>query len=118
MDVRIGMVTVDCAEPRELAAWWRGVVGGEVVMDADGWYVVLSGRDGGPALGFQKVSEPTPGKNRLHLDLASADMAATVAELVAHGAKRVDEHALEDGFAWTVLEDPEGNAFCVSGPHV
>src|SRR3712207_8071776 len=43
-----------CEDPRKLAAWWRGVLGGEIALDADGWFVVLGNPQGGrPNLGFQ-----------------------------------------------------------------
>jgi hypothetical protein len=34
---------------------------------------------------------------------------------VALGATEQAQHEVP-GFAWTVLSDPEGNEFCVSGP--
>jgi predicted enzyme related to lactoylglutathione lyase len=40
------------------------------------------------------------------------DVDAEVARLVAAGAGFVAEHEAE-GFAWTVLADPDGNQFCV-----
>ena len=70
-----------------------------------------------PALGFQRVDDPTPGKNRVHVDLAVDDPAEAVERFVASGATRVAAHALDDGFAWTVLRDPHGNHFCVSPAH-
>lgn len=48
---------------------------------------------------------------RVHLDLASDDVEATVAHLVDLGAERVD--AMDD---WVVLRDPAGNLFCVVPP--
>ncbi len=56
----------------------------------------------------------TPGKNRLHLDLAGPDRQAEVERLVAAGANLVAEHSLDGGFTWTVLADPDGNQFCVA----
>jgi hypothetical protein len=39
---------------------------------------------------------------------------ATIDELVALGATVVGEHDIPGAnFAWTVMEDPEGNEFCV-----
>lgn len=65
-----------------------------------------------PALYFNRVPEEKRGKNRVHLDLINPDPSA-VAELVSLGARVVDRH--DWGFhGWTVLEDPEGNEFCVA----
>ena len=41
-------------------------------------------------------------------------MADEVARLVGLGATVVAERSLGD-FGWTVLADPDGNEFCVSG---
>jgi predicted enzyme related to lactoylglutathione lyase len=116
MELRMQVVTIDCADPRTLAAWWRGVVGGEVTLDMDGYYVVLADPTSGrPALGFQKVPEPKAGKNRVHLDLSAPDADQAAARLVDAGAVQLERHELS-GFAWIVLADPEGNEFCVSRP--
>ncbi len=40
---------------------------------------VLVDLPSGPSLGFQQVDDPTPGKNRVHLDFHAADMEAEVA---------------------------------------
>ncbi|MFF2661433.1 VOC family protein [Kitasatospora sp. NPDC058032] len=63
---------------------------------------------------FQRVPEPKQGKNRLHLDLHPGPdaRAATVTRLTALGAVTLRE-VTEPGGSWTVMQDPEGNEFCV-----
>ncbi|MFE7562957.1 VOC family protein [Kitasatospora sp. NPDC057500] len=63
---------------------------------------------------FHRVPEPKQGKNRLHLDLHPGPdaRAATVTRLEALGATTLREVA-EPGGSWTVMQDPEGNEFCV-----
>lgn len=79
----------------------------------------------GPRLYFQRVPEGKVVKNRVHLDLRGAPglsgearMAALEAEcerLVALGASRLRRFEanppLESGFI--VMQDPEGNEFCL-----
>jgi predicted enzyme related to lactoylglutathione lyase len=67
----------------------------------------------GLRLGFQKVTDPTPGKNRVHLDLSAADVDAEVSRLTAAGATEVGRHQFGDSFRWVVLAAPESNVFCV-----
>ncbi len=112
------MITFDTLDATRLADWWARQTGGTVHDDSDGWYVMVAPSvPGGPTLAFQKVDDPTPGKNRLHVDLAAADRDAEVERLLGDGAELVARHEHE-GFAWVVLADPDGNQFCVSQEHV
>jgi len=52
-------------------------------------------RPQGPRLGFQKVPDPTPGKNRVRLDFSTADVDAAVSRLQAAGASRIGQHSIE-----------------------
>jgi hypothetical protein len=79
----------------------------------------------GPRLFFQQVPEGKTAKNRVHLDVRAAPgleqderMAALEAEaerLVALGATRVArfEPGVELGAGHIVMQDPEGNEFCL-----
>lgn len=109
----ISGVVVDSADPAALAAFWQRLLGGEVEVDADG-DAVLHGLP--VELVFVRVPEAKTGKNRLHLDLGSSDLAAAVADAIAAGATRVDD--VHRGERWVVLRDPEGNEFCVLRPGV
>ena len=77
--------------------------------------MVTFDRPEGPRLGFQKVPDPTPGKNRVHLDFSAAGVDAEVSRLVAAGAAETGQHKFGDNLRWVVLADPAGNAFCVAG---
>ncbi|MFD9425821.1 MULTISPECIES: VOC family protein [unclassified Streptomyces] len=105
------MITIDCADARALADWWAGALGVEVAQDY-GEFVILAAQP--LVLGFQQVPEPRAGKNRVHIDFSSEDRAADVERLVGLGAVVVGEHEMP-GLAWTTLQDPVGNEFCVSG---
>ncbi len=115
--MRIEMVTIDCRDPRALGEWWARQLGGQVAEGFEGDdFVVVRVEGSGLQVGFQRVAEPTPGKNRLHLDLAAPNRELEVERLRAEGALEVARHE-ESGFAWVVLSDPEGNQFCVSQAH-
>jgi predicted enzyme related to lactoylglutathione lyase len=104
----INCVIVDCLDPEGLAAFWSALLG-RSIAGRTGPYVWLE-RVGGLGMGFQKVAEPTVGKNRLHLDLASVDPVAEQQRIEALGGRRLPEYA-PSGFL--VMADPEGNEFCV-----
>ncbi len=116
MSIQVGMVTFDTTDPRSLAAWWAEQTGGTVVDEMGGFFIMVA-LPTGLNLGFQAVADPTPGKNRLHLDCGAADPKAEVDRLVAAGATLVAVHDENPGFAWTVLADPAGNQFCVAAPY-
>ncbi len=117
--IQLGMITLDTEDPRPLAAWWAERLGGEIAYDADGWFCMVRAPELPVALGFQKVEAPTPGKNRMHLDLnrtADVDRDALVAEWTAAGAAHLGLRG-EEGFSWDVFTDPAGNEFCIGDPH-
>ena len=111
MALKPGMVTIDCADPRALAAFWTEAAGYQVAVDY-GVFVVLEGD--GISLGLQQVPEPRSGKNRVHIDWRTDDRESEVKRLVDLGATVLGEHEVP-GLRWTVLADTEGNEFCVGG---
>ncbi|MDR0959106.1 MAG: VOC family protein [Propionibacteriaceae bacterium] len=113
MSLSLRQVAIDTTDPQRLATWWAEQTGGVVYADIGDFIMVgIGDKETGFTLCFQRVEEPTPGKNRIHLDYTSDDVGAEAARLVAAGATHVADH-VNGGFAWTVLADPDGNQFCV-----
>jgi hypothetical protein len=94
------------------------------VEDRDKITALIDPTGTGPRILFLKVPEPKTAKNRVHLDVHSGshpgmlrdDHLALVREhvdrLIAAGARELESHE-ELGARWTVMQDPEGNEFCV-----
>lgn len=83
--------------------------------EPDDTWVILVPRDGAGAQIALALSEtPVQDHPRHHLDLYAEDQAAEIERLIGLGAKRVDDW---DGYRedsdFVVLEDTEGNRFCV-----
>lgn len=114
MTLSLEMITVDCVDPDTLAQWWAQAVGGTVSALMPGEFMVVE-KSSWLKLGFQRVDDPTPGKNRVHLDFTAADQEAEVARLAGLGAREIERHSFGDEFSWVVLADPAGNAFCIAG---
>ena len=110
--VGVAALAIDCTDPPGLARWWGRLLGGSVELDEDGDATLHA--PGGLAIDFLSVPEPKAGKNRLHLDLRSSDLAAATEQALALGAARADD--VYAGGAWQVLRDPEGNEFCLLRP--
>lgn len=135
-------VTFDCAEPERVARFWCEVLGYVVPPPPDGFatwadfdrslpleaqgsaFACVDPSDVGPRLFFQRVPEDKVAKNRLHLDvrvgtgLVGAERLAALeaesARLVALGAEQVQLlPADEDNESCIVLQDVEGNEFCL-----
>jgi predicted enzyme related to lactoylglutathione lyase len=106
-------LVLDCADPDALADFWAGALG-YVTLGAAGSYVLLVAADGSqPKLLLQRVPEAKTVKNRMHLDIVTPDIHSEAVRLEALGAHRVSEAMSEHGSTWVLMEDPEGNEFCV-----
>lgn len=116
MTLTLGMITFDTTDPGPLARWWAAQVVGSIVEENDGWFYVVELAAAPYRMAFQKVEHPTPGKNRIHLDMTTENLDAEVARLIGAGASEVAQHTMGD-FRWVTLSDPDGNAFCVSSSH-
>lgn len=108
-------VVVDCRDPRVLAEFYAGVLGGHVRADEDDW-VVLN-EPSGRRLAFQRSPEHAPptfpdpsGSQQFHLDIEVEDVDAAERQVLELGATRV-EGAEEDDFR--VYRDPAGHTFCL-----
>ena len=104
----IRQITFDCHDPSRLAEFWAVATGCEIAADYGDFVMV----DSTPALGFQRVEDPTPGKNRMHIDVGGAERESLVERLKDLGATELTTHEAP-GLVWTVMQDPEGNEFCV-----
>ncbi|MBA9043620.1 MULTISPECIES: VOC family protein [Streptomyces] len=106
--IRINALIVDAIDPERLAAFWSALLGRPIV-GRTGPYVWLR-RENDLGLGFQQISGPKVGKNRMHVDVGSADPAAEQRRIESLGGRRLNEYT-DGGFL--VMADPEGNEFCV-----
>jgi predicted enzyme related to lactoylglutathione lyase len=108
---RIGDIIVDCSDPPRLAQFWCEVLGYRIT-DQDATGVAITGSAVMPSVLFIRVPEGKAAKNRIHFDVCPTDRDADeeLTRLLALGARR---SAIVAAGSWTVLEDPEGNEFCL-----
>ena len=118
--LNIESITFACTEPDELATFWETALEGtrhELSASIDPEIVHLDGD--GPDLLFREAPKGTDRDLPIHLDFSADDRAAAIDRLTDLGAtvRETKTEAHEDvTYTWTVLEDPEGNGFCVSAP--
>lgn len=107
-------ITIDCADPRALADFYRKLTGWDIGQ-ADDDFVQLG--QGTVQLAFQRIADyrgpswPDIAKHA-HLDFTVTDPEIAVQELLAAGAAKPEFQP--GGDQWTVLADPEGHLFCLA----
>jgi hypothetical protein len=115
MPLRIGNVAFDCDDVVKVAGFWSAALGRPLDPDSGPEFASIGGRDAArnqPAWYFERVPEPKVAKNRVHLDFVDPDPSA-IDRLVSSGAAVVAKHAI-GSHRWTVMQDPEGNEFCLA----
>lgn len=113
--VTIGSIVIRCYEFERMAAFWQQALH-YVVSHADpnGGFVILSDPRGrGTNVSIDQSPTRRTGKRSwLHLDLYTANKHDEVERLVQLGARRYPWRCQPDS-DYVVLEDPDGNLFCV-----
>lgn len=111
----LGVVALDCPDPRVLARFYAEVLGGTV--EGEGDWVVLK-LSGGQELAFQAAPGfvppqwPSPEHSQqLHLDLNVPDLDAAEEAVLRLGAKPLDTEDRSRSFR--VYADPAGHPFCL-----
>jgi hypothetical protein len=114
--IRLGSVSLECAEPAPLAAFWATLLGGEIAFESDDFVAVKLDRLWLSTIRVDNFKPPTwPSDEvpkQIHLDLSVDDLASAEAEAVALGAMKASVQPAPD--RWTVMIDPAGHPFCLS----
>jgi len=108
-------VTAGGDRPEAVAAFWGAALDRVLVVDDEGDFqlAVPDVAPGGHQVWINSVPEPLTAKSRVHLDIRVAG--GDPSPLLAAGATMKRERGA--GIDWHVLEDPDGVALCVFGPH-
>jgi Glyoxalase-like domain len=108
-------VTAGDDRPRKVAAFWSVALGQPIFTHDDGGFHLdpPEGGDKNRIIWINEVPEPIAGKSRAHIDIRNAD--GDPAELLAAGGTL--ERAKDDEIDWHIVDDPDGVACCVFGPH-
>ena len=134
---RTVQVAIDCADPAALSRFWAEALGYVLQPPPEGhdswesWLramgvpesewnsasAVIDPDGAGPRVYFQRVPEGKAVKNRLHLDIrvrgGREAIPGEADRLVRLGATVVGPKD-ERGEHWVVMQDPEGNEFCLT----
>jgi predicted enzyme related to lactoylglutathione lyase len=115
-------VVLDAPEPRELAAFYEGLLGWKIVHGDDNW-VSMEGPDSSSKISIQREPEhqrPSwPSKAdrqqmQIHLDFQVTDLEAAQQQAIEAGATLMDWQPQKEGVR--ILADPVGHIFCLFLP--
>jgi hypothetical protein len=124
--VRIKEIVIEAEAPSKLARFWADTLTGFEVRAYDSEEIARLASIGrtaetGPTVAvdgseltifFRETTRPKNERGRVHLDLVGQDRHNEVDRIVALGTSVKAEM---DGF--TVMQDPEGNEFCIQDPN-
>ena len=110
----MGSIVIRVDDLARQTAFWTAALDYVPRGNQDGDFVLLRPRDGhGPNVSLDRVRSAYQLPPRIHLDLYAGDQAAEVERLVGLGASRVEWKGRPADADYVILEDPEGNRFCV-----
>ncbi|MBB5935047.1 VOC family protein [Streptomyces zagrosensis] len=119
--VRIGVLVLDCVEPRELADFYLAVLDGEVCPGADSDRIDVTGAHG-LRMGFRRdlhaiaPSWPRPETSQqAHLELVvdEQDMDAAERQLIGLGARPLETREKTGPHEIRLYADPAGHPFAL-----
>ena len=116
--MRIGAMSIDCAEPGRLADFYAELLGmTRIVESPDGRVVAVS--DGTHTLAMMRVDDyvaptwPEPARpQQMHLDISVTDLDGATDRAVSVGAVLAAHQPAPD--RWRVFLDPAGHPFCLT----
>jgi len=128
----IGNITFACKDPATLAEFWAAALNYEIQdlpddlikllkkegVDLNSAAAIIDPSERGPRLFFEKKSKSQTTSLPLHLDLNARDPQEEVRRLQELGAVFIERKSRKLGphlEEWTVMQDPEGNGFCIQG---
>ncbi|WP_419995191.1 VOC family protein [Streptomyces boninensis] len=115
-------IVLDCPDPRALAEFYGGLLGGEVNRPDPRWgldddFATLHPPAGGLPLCFQRAADYRPPRwpdpahpQQAHLDIAVGDLPAARTAAEALGATPLQDNP---DLGWVVMADPAGHPFCL-----
>ncbi len=112
--ISVGSIVIRVEDLDLQATFWEKALGYERRIDRPDDFVLLGDRNGtGPSISLDRVASDRALPPRIHLDLYTDDQIGEVKRLVGLGASEVAWDQRPEDADYVILEDPEGNRFCV-----
>ena len=112
--VRVGSIVLRVNNLGRQIAFWSAALDYVPREENDDDFVLLRPRNGvGPNISLDRVRSELHIPPRMHLDLYTDDQAGEVRRLIALGATEVHWDKRPPDADYVIIDDPEGNRFCV-----
>jgi len=115
-NIRLGSISLDCADPKALASFWADLLGGAIVYTSDDFVAVQLD---GVWISTVRVDDYQPPDwpngstpKQIHFDLSVDDLGASELEALILGAVKAPDQPEPD--RWRVFFDPAGHPFCLT----
>ena len=110
----IGSIVIRVTDLQTQLAFWTRALGYSAREPIGDDFALLVRPDGiGPNVSLDAVPSERTLPPRIHLDLYAQDQAAEVRRLTELGAREVHWSKRPADADYVIMEDPEGNRFCV-----
>ena len=111
VSLKIASIVLDTPNAVQSANFWAAALNWQVSDWSHPGEAAVRNPNGGSGLYFMQVPEGKTIKNRLHLDLEpEGSTRGEIERLIGLGASEVRSFE-----SHTVMQDPDGNEFCVTG---
>lgn len=112
--LRVGSIVIRVDDLERQAQFWQGALGYERRVDQRDKFAHLYPSDGnGPNVSLDALHSEARVPPRIHLDLYTDDRGVEVQRLIDLGASVIPWDRRPPDANYVVMEDPEGNRFCV-----
>lgn len=110
----VGSIVIRVDDLRRQREFWTAALGYAVREPIEDDFALLHPVAGiGPNVSLDAVASPRVLPPRIHLDLYAKNQAEEVRRLIALGASEVHWDKRPADADYIIMEDPEGNRFCV-----
>ena len=107
----LGYISINATDSEKSAKFWSTVTGREL-GDVSPPYIDLpsTNNEDGVTISIQQV--PDQESLGMHIDIVVDDIDEAIQQITALGGGLVEEK-IEGNWRWVVMQDPDGNRFCL-----
>jgi glyoxalase len=107
----LGYIIINAINSEKSAKFWSAVTGREL-GDVSPPYIDLpsTNNEDGVTISIQQV--PDQESLGIHIDIVVDDIDEAIQQIIDLGGKLVEEKS-EGNWRWVVMQDPDGNRFCL-----